>query len=124
VETVNHLFLGCIFFGFIWHLVRHWLGAYSADPSRIMDHFLRLDNLPGYTKSKCSFMLLIWFVTSWVIWKERNDRIFHGKENTPIHLLEKIKLLFFWWFKANFVVFPYQFYTWCQNPFLCLDIGN
>ncbi|AES76034.1 transmembrane protein, putative [Medicago truncatula] len=37
----------------------------------------------GYTKLRTSFMLLIWFATSWVIWKERNDRIFRGKENSP-----------------------------------------
>jgi len=44
-----------------------------------------------------------------MIWKEREDMIFHRKENDPIQLLKKIKLLFFWWFIANFVVFPYQF---------------
>jgi len=124
VETSHHLFLGCNFFGFIWHLVRHWLGVHLADLSRMVDHFLQFGSLSGYNTIKRSFMLLIWFATSWVIWKERNDMIFHGKESALVQLLEKIKLLSFWWFKVKFVVFPYPFYTWWQSHFLCLGIGN
>jgi len=40
-------------------------------------------------------MFLIWFATSWVIWKERNHRIFRYKENTTLQLLENIKHLSF-----------------------------
>jgi len=68
-------------------------------------------------------MHLIWFATVWVFWKERNDRIFGGKENSPIQLLETVKLLSFWWVKAKYVVFHNRFHNWCQNPFVCAGIG-
>jgi len=68
-------------------------------------------------------MSLIWFASSLVIWKERNDRIFKGKENVHARLLENIKLLSFCWFKAKFCCFPYQFHAWCQGPFLYLGVG-
>jgi len=92
-------------FGHVWQLVRNWSGVYSADPSTIVDHFLQFGTSSGLAKSWYSFMYLIWFASSWVIWKEKNDRLFRGKENIPFQLLESIKLLFFWWYKAQFVVF-------------------
>jgi len=46
-----------------------------------------------------------------------------GKNNSPVQLLEKIKFLSFWWFKAKFVVFHYTFHNRCQNPFVCVGIG-
>jgi len=119
-ETIVHLFLNCGIFGQIWKTVRNWLGVYTALPANIMDHFLQFSSTSGYAKGRKSFMSLIWFATSWVLWKERNNRIFWGEENTTIKLLENIILLSFWWHKAKFTAFPYQFHDWCQNSLLCL----
>lgn len=47
-----------------------------------------------------------------------------GKENSPVQLPEKVKLLSFWWIKANSIVFHYSFYDWCQNLFLCAGIDE
>jgi hypothetical protein len=69
-ESENHLFFICRMFGHIWQLVRKWLCVYSADPSNIQDHFHQFHTSAGYAKSRCSFMHLIWFASSWVIWKE------------------------------------------------------
>jgi len=84
LETKNHLFLECSFFGTIWQLVRHWLVVHSADSSIIMNHFSQFDNLLGFSKLRISFMLVFLFATSLVIWKEIHDRIFRDKKNSPI----------------------------------------
>jgi len=122
-DTDLHLLLSCNVFGQVWQLVRHWLGVHSADPLTIVDHNLQFGTSSGLAKSRCFFMYLIWYASSWVIWKERNVRIFRTKESTPYQLLENIKLLSFWWHKAQFVVYHYKFHDWCQNPFLCLGVG-
>ena len=114
----------CSFFGTIWQLVCNWLGVGSADPSILADHFLQFGNSSGHVKPMTVFMSLIWFSSAMIIWKERNDRIFRGKPKYPLHLLENIKLLSFWWFKTKFVVFLYEFYNLCHSPFLCLGIGQ
>ena len=104
-------------------MVRNWLDVYSADPSNIVDHFFQFGYVAGFAKSRTSFMHLIWFACSWAIWKERNDKLFCNKENPPMKLLENVKLLSFWWFKAHDVSSHYSFYMWCQNPFSCAGIG-
>jgi len=122
-ESETHLFLSCHFFGQLWQLVRNWFGVYSADLSNIVDHFYQFATSSGYGKSRCSLMHLIWCACLWVLWKERNDRLFNSKENSPIRLLKNVKILSFWWFKAKFVNFFYGFHNWCQTPFLCVGIG-
>jgi len=116
--------LSCPLFGQMWQLVRNWLCVYSVDHYSIVDHFYQFGTLSGGSKSRCSLMHMFWFATIWVIWKERNDRIFGGQVNHPLQLLEKIKLLSFWWFKANALVFHFSFHNWCHNPFVCAGCGR
>jgi len=97
--------------------------VYTADPANIIDHLYQFGTCAGYAKSRCSFMHLIWFATVWVIWKERNDRIFRGIQKSPIQLLENVKLISFWWLKAKNIAFYYSFHFLCQNPFVCASIG-
>lgn len=113
-----------VFFVLFWQHVRNWLGVYYADPSTNVDHFLRFRTCSGHVKSRCSFMSLIWFASSCVIWKERNYRIFKGKEKSPYQLLESIKLISFWWFKAKFAVFYYKFNDWCNTLFYACVSAN
>ena len=112
-ELETRLFLSYSLFGQIWQLVRTWLGVHSLDPSIIVDHFYQFGTSSGFTKSRISFMHLIWFASSWMIWKERNDRLFRGIQHTLIQLVENIKLLFFWWFKTKVVVLHYSFHNRC-----------
>jgi len=79
VETSHHLYLGCSFFSSFWHLVQEWFGVHSADPSWTVDHFTA-GSLLGYTKSKRLFILLFYFTTSWVIWKERSSCSAFGED--------------------------------------------
>jgi hypothetical protein len=112
IETkVPFGFIPCHLFCQIWQHVRHWLGVYSVDPFNIVDHFYQFDTSSGFANSKRSLIQLNWFASSWVIWKERNDRLFPSQENSPAQLLKNIMLLSFWWFKAKFVVFPYTFHN-------------
>jgi hypothetical protein len=122
-ETAYHLFLHCVVFGHVWYLVRHWLGISSVNPLTISEHYLQFRTSSGSAISRCSFMQLLWFATIWVIWKERNARIYRAKESTMHQLLDNIKLLSFSWFKASSVAFYYKFHDWSQNPFCCLGNG-
>jgi len=74
IEMTDHLFLHCDVFGQVLQLV--WLGVSSVTPFTISYYYLQIGSSSGISKSQCSFMYLIWFASTWVIWKERNARIF------------------------------------------------
>jgi hypothetical protein len=85
VETAHHLFLSCSFFASLWCLVRNWVGTSSADPFHIQDHFVQLIYLAGGCRARRSFIQLLWFCCIWVVWQERNSRIFKANESTVFH---------------------------------------
>jgi len=59
VESVDHLFLHCNFFGDIWYQVRFWLGFLGVDHHNIGDHFLHFTYYLGGMKTRRSFLQLI-----------------------------------------------------------------
>ncbi|XP_039687072.1 uncharacterized protein [Medicago truncatula] len=92
-ESARHLFLLCDTFGSLWHLVRDWIGCFGVDTDNISYHFLQFTHLIGGGAARRSFMQLIWLLCAWVVWNERNNRMFNHVV-TPIPcLLDKIKLL-------------------------------
>jgi len=89
-ESEIQLFLSFPLFGTLWKLVRYWPDIYSTDSFNIVDHFYQFGRSFGFGKSWCIIFYLIWFACPWVIWKERNDRLFCNKENSPIQLLRML----------------------------------
>jgi hypothetical protein len=42
-----------------------------------------------------------WSYAAWVVWTERNHRLFRGLASSHLQLLDKIKLFSFRWLKAT-----------------------
>jgi len=77
----------------------------------------------GVSKARKSFLQLIWLLCAWVLWTERNNRVFN---NTIIHipkLLDKVKYLSLEWLKAKNATFMFGTDQWWSSPFQCLGIG-
>jgi hypothetical protein len=123
VEDAHHLFLLCPCFGSLWPLVRSWIGFDGVDHDDIADHFMQFTNYTGVLKSRRSFMQLIWLLTVWVIWNERNARLFKQKECSLDKLLDKVKYHSLWWLKANKAMFVFGEHMWWSSPLSCLGIG-
>jgi len=78
VEDVPHMFLSCPFFGSLWPMVWAWLGVEGVDSHATPDHFMQFIQYAGGLKSRRSLFHLIWLQCVWVLWNERNDRLFCG----------------------------------------------
>jgi len=100
-ETANHLFLECDVFGSIWSQVWLWLGISSVSHDDIVQHFTQFIYMSGLHRSTHMFFRIIWFTSVWVLWKERNDRVFNNMASTPSTLIEKVKLTSFFMVKVK-----------------------
>jgi len=96
-ETTNHLFLECDVFGALLSQVWLWLGISSVSHGDIRQHFIQFITMPSLHRSTHMFLRIIWFTSVWVLWKERNDRVFNNTTSTPFTLIEKVKLSSFLW---------------------------
>ena len=123
VETADHLFLLCPTFASLWQHVRDWIDFLGVDCNTIADHLEQFIHMIGVGKTKSSFMQLIWLLCSWVIWNERNNRLFNNSVTLVPRLLDKVKLLSLGWLKAKKVMFVFGTQRWWSSPLDCLGIG-
>ncbi|GAU46141.1 hypothetical protein TSUD_143230 [Trifolium subterraneum] len=91
VESAQHLFLSCSMFGSLWSHVSSWIGSSLLTTQTLPDHFVQFTSSAGGSRGHRSFMQLIWLACVWVVWTERNHRLFRGSADTSLHMLDKIK---------------------------------
>jgi len=123
VEDASHLFLLCPCFGLLWPMLRHWIGFDDIDHCDISSHFVQFIHSTGGLKAQRAFLQLIWLLTVWVLWNERNNRLFNMKESSMIQLLDKVKYYSLWWLKANKAIFIFGDQLWWSSPLSRLGIG-
>jgi hypothetical protein len=122
IETARHLFLSCNTFGSLWALVRSWIGFSAVDAFSLSDHFVQFTYSTGGLRARRSFLQLVWLACVWVVWSERNLRIFRNSEHTVHQLLDKVKLFSYRWMRTTDVTLATNFHCWWSSPLLCLGI--
>ncbi|KAK2367069.1 hypothetical protein QL285_065630 [Trifolium repens] len=122
IETAQHLFLSCRTFGSLWALVRSWIGFSAVDAPTLSDHFVQFSFSVGGRRARRSFLQLIWLACVWVVWNERNLRVFKGSTTSVYQLLDKVKLFSFRWLLTTDVTLATNYHLWWSNPLLCLGI--
>jgi hypothetical protein len=115
-ETAQHLFLSCPVFTPLWGQLRSWVGFSSVDPMSIQDHFVQFSHSIGGSRARRSFLQLLWLCSIWVIWHERNSRIFKAKESTVLQMLEKVKVNSLWWMKTCNMNIGVNSHLWWSSP--------
>ncbi|PNX54624.1 hypothetical protein L195_g048244, partial [Trifolium pratense] len=86
IETAQHLFLSCSTFGALWPLVSSWFGSSLVTAQTPSDHFVQFTYSVGGPRARRYFLQLIWLVVVWVVWTERNHRLFRGSANSVHHM--------------------------------------
>ncbi|CAJ2644200.1 unnamed protein product [Trifolium pratense] len=122
VETVQHLFLYCSSFGSIWSLVSSWIGSSLVTAQSLSEHFVQFTDSAGGSRARRSFMQLVWLGCVWVVWTERNHRLFTGSANSVHHMLDKIKTFSYRWLKATSSTLALNCHSWWSSPLLCLSL--
>ncbi|GAU37807.1 hypothetical protein TSUD_276240 [Trifolium subterraneum] len=122
VESAHHVFISCSMFGSLWSLVSSWVGSAPVTTQTLSDHFVQFTSSAGGTRARRSFMQLIWLACVWVVWTERNHRLFRGSATSSLHMLDKIKTFSFRWLTAKSCTFALNYHSWWSSPMLCLGL--
>ncbi|GAU46775.1 hypothetical protein TSUD_402860 [Trifolium subterraneum] len=122
VESAQHLFLSCTVFGSLWSLVRSWIGFSSADSHHLSDHFVQFTYSFDGLRTRRSFSQLIWLACVWVIWTERNQRLFRNSKCSLPQLLDKVKQFSYLWLKTTNCNLVSNYHSWWSSPYTCLGI--
>jgi len=101
LESAQHLFLHCDIFAKIWLQVRFWIGVSGVDHYSLRTHFVQFTNCLGASRARRSFLQLLWLLSVWLVWNERNNRLFNNSHTPNVEFIEKVKFHSYWWLKAN-----------------------
>lgn len=71
--------------------------------------------LEVFQKTLKTTFTIIWISVLYVIWKDRNRRVFQNQFDHVEALLERVKLQTFWWLKANYILFNFDYPIWRQS---------
>jgi len=94
-----------------------------VDTNVMTDHFVQFVHSTGGNKVVQSFLQLIWLLCVWVVWTERNNRVFNNSISHMPRLLDKAKYLSLGWLKARKATFVCGTDKWWSSPLHCLSIG-
>jgi len=81
--------------------------AGAVPPLSIQDHFYQFSHMAAMPRSSRSFFTVIWLACVWVIWKERNSRVFNNKAADTLIIIDRIKLTSFFMVKSTFIHFQF-----------------
>ena len=96
-ETINHLFLNCPYATTVWmEVLKRW-GNGRYLPVHIHECFINWDNLYQGDLNEKKGVKACWMkipqIICWIVWKERNQRIFQGKTQPVWKLAAKAMVL-------------------------------
>jgi hypothetical protein len=121
LEDRDHLFFRCGVYGRIWLLISKWLGFESAFNATPSTHAYQFCGLGDFSKNSRTVFAILWISVLFVVWKDRNNRIFQNRSDQIETLAEKVKLQTFWWLKSHYTLFDFDYSFWRLNPLCCMQ---
>jgi len=94
----------------------------GVETNNVGEHFHQFIHYLGYSKARRSFLQLLWLLCVWLVWNERNNKLFNNTETPIEQLLDKVKFHLLWWLKANKTTFVHGYQSWWTYPLVCLGI--
>jgi hypothetical protein len=119
LEDLDHLFFQCDVYGRLWSMISNWLGVTTAFPGSANLHSTHFCGLGGFSRGTNAMLIIIWVAVLFVIWKDRNSRIFKSGHDSLEAMAEKFKLHSFWWLKSYYVLFVFDYSFWQLYPLSC-----
>ncbi|KAK9063215.1 hypothetical protein SSX86_017085 [Deinandra increscens subsp. villosa] len=115
LETTLHLFTGCSYSQEVWARVERWCNISHNLLFDIPDIF-KIAESQALPKEPKHVLRGIIYTTIWMLWNERNERVFNDKKRQPIQLVENIKATAYFWIRNRSRWKSIDWKTWCNVP--------
>ncbi|PNY12961.1 pantothenate synthetase [Trifolium pratense] len=99
-----------------------WVGVIMIMPPNFFKLFAWLNDEAKNKKVRKGFRL-VWHTMLWVMWKSRNNHIFHNVLKNPIEIVDEIKMLTWKWSVEKLKIILCHFYEWIWDPVNALGIS-
>lgn len=124
VESTNHIFYSCKFSNYVWFRIFQWLRISSNIHIEVANLFINFASTFDINASLDKLISCIWYVTSWKIWKARNNNIFINLYLHPDSLMGEVKSLSWRWLKYKPKGLNHPLGLWMTNMRACLILWN
>ncbi|XP_071728126.1 uncharacterized protein [Rutidosis leptorrhynchoides] len=115
VETIEHILYQCTTSEAIWNLILAWWNLPTTTFSSLFD-----TTLTDQTFTTSPLGKLIWKATKWttiyMIWKNRNAKVFSKKDWCPATILSEIQAQTFSWISKRSKKSSIDWHQWLINP--------
>ncbi|XP_022027805.1 uncharacterized protein LOC110929017 [Helianthus annuus] len=100
-ETPDHVLVKCRVAENVWEQVSRWVKMDTASkPATLAEVFSSLNDF-NWPKAKKKAVHAIFLLTTWVIWKNRNEKIFRSRAGETYRMIEEIKEESYHWMKQR-----------------------
>ncbi|XP_021991114.1 uncharacterized protein LOC110887857 [Helianthus annuus] len=100
-ETPDHVLVKCKVVENVWEQVNMWVKVHTTVKPDTLGEVFGLLNECNWTKAKKKAVHAIFLLTTWVIWKNRNEKIFRSRVGEIYRMIEEIKEESYHWMKQR-----------------------
>ncbi|XP_021999371.1 uncharacterized protein LOC110896215 [Helianthus annuus] len=118
-ESVEHLFTACSVTLRVWSAFSEWCNI----PPLYLFEFKDILDIHKFMKRSKKEEKIIYglaLITSWCIWKERNEVVFNQKRCSPHDIIGELKSRSFAWVKNRTTCKYIRWSEWCKYPMYML----
>ncbi|KAL4557245.1 hypothetical protein LXL04_035418 [Taraxacum kok-saghyz] len=114
-ESVDHVFFQCDYAYCVWNWFCSWSGLMIVVPTDFASFIACANSLKSDVR-RFKLLLLLGYSVLWLIWRERNERIFGKRIKKPMQIADDIQLFSFSWIKNGANLNSLCWIDWCFSP--------
>ncbi|KAJ0585981.1 putative RNA-directed DNA polymerase [Helianthus annuus] len=100
-ETPDHVLVNCRVAEIVWEQVNTWVKATLARKPVTLEEVFKTLNNANWPKVRKKAVHAIYLLTSWVIWRNRNEILFRARDGEVYKMIEEIKEESYQWMKQK-----------------------
>ncbi|KAJ0927502.1 hypothetical protein HanRHA438_Chr04g0183621 [Helianthus annuus] len=103
----------------VWEQIGSWVKAPTIIQQEILGEIFNALEERSWPKKRKKAVHAIFLLTTWIIWKKRNEKVFQGRNGEVFKMIEEIKEESYQWMKHKSKVQlnsweSWVYFSWCS----------